>query len=554
MMRRASWLAGMIFLGLVAAHSADSPSAATPATTGAAEAVDDLFAQRAPIPRLRIEIPPEGMEVLRQYFWRRDEESNPRVAVRSTVREGDIVYTNVAIHLKGSAGSFRRIDSDKPALTLNFDKFADGQRFHGLQKLHLNNSVQDPSYVSEQICRELFLKAGLPAPRAAHAIVELNGRPAQLYVLVEGWNKQFLKRHFKNTKGNLYDGGAAKDLTYPLDTNSGENPGDRSRLDALVSAAQETELDTRMPRIETVLDVDRFLTFVAMEVIMGHWDGYAMNRNNYRVFHELDSDRMIFLPHGMDQMFGVWRSTPTSTITPMMKGLVAKAVMQAPDMRRRYLDRVAFLATNVFDAPALTNRVRQLSSRVQPALGGRLTDLARQEFAARQLSDRIMARVRSVREQVLEANTPIAFDAGNSAKLGNWRSSRDAGNPSFGRREDTRENLLITANGSYAYGSWRTQVLLEGGEYQFTGRLRTEALEFDENVTRGGVTLRVSGDRTPRMLADAPEWTTFTYDFSVAGLTDVELVCELRASRGRVWFDASSLQLTRKTIPKRDGN
>jgi hypothetical protein len=263
---------------------------------------------------------------------------------------------------------------------------------------------------------------------------------------------------------------------------------------------------------------------------------------------------MIFLPHGMDQMFGVWRSTPTSTITPMMKGLVAKAVMQAPDMRRRYLDRVAFLATNVFDAPALTNRVRQLSSRVQPALGGRLTDLARQEFAARQLSDRIMARVRSVREQVLEANTPIAFDAGNSAKLGNWRSSRDAGNPSFGRREDTRENLLITANGSYAYGSWRTQVLLEGGEYQFTGRLRTEALEFDENVTRGGVTLRVSGDRTPRMLADAPEWTTFTYDFSVAGLTDVELVCELRASREHVWFDTSSLQLTRKTIPKRDGN
>ena len=76
---------------------------------------------------------------------------NPRDYVRATIREGDQVYEEVGIHLKGAAGSFRPVDGDKPAFTLNFDKFVDRQKFHGLDKLSLNNSVQDPSYMTEAI-------------------------------------------------------------------------------------------------------------------------------------------------------------------------------------------------------------------------------------------------------------------------------------------------------------------------------------------------------------------------------------------------------------------
>ncbi|PYJ79924.1 MAG: hypothetical protein DME22_24750, partial [Verrucomicrobia bacterium] len=58
----------------------------------------------------------------------------PRKFVSATVQEGELVFTNVAVHLKGAAGSFRQID-DKPALTLSFGKFVPSQRFHGLQKI-----------------------------------------------------------------------------------------------------------------------------------------------------------------------------------------------------------------------------------------------------------------------------------------------------------------------------------------------------------------------------------------------------------------------------------
>jgi spore coat protein H len=499
------------------------------------------------IPRLRIEIPPAGMEVLSQYEFR-NRNSVARTNVLATVREGERVYTNVAIHLKGAMGSFRPVD-DKPALTLNFDKYADGQRFHGLQKLHLNNSVQDATYVSEQICREMFLAAGVPTPRAAHAVVELNGRRLGLFVLVEGWNKQFLKRHFKNVQGNLWDGGFAQDITADLETNSGESPKDRRPLDALIAAMQEPDLTNRQARLEQVLDLDRFHTFLAMEIMLAHWDGYAQNRNNYRVFHDLDTRRLVFLPHGLDQMFGVWRTRPESSITPQLRGLVAKAVLHTPEGRHTHFLRMSQLLTNVFKVAVLTNRVQELAALVRPTLPNR-SEALRHDRAVQALIDRIIRREQSVREQLAGLATPVQFGATGFIPLTRWDSKRDAGNPSFNRASVPFDTLQITANGGQTYGSWRMLVLLEPGAYRFEGRVRTQDLEFNSEVMRGGVCLRVSGERAAPMRSAVPEWTTLSYDFETKGLEDVELVCEMRASSGWAWFDAGSMKLVRKSSGK----
>lgn len=506
-------------------------------------APDDALFSRTTIPEIEIEIPEAGLDVLRRYNWREVSDEFPREDVQATVREGSAVYTNVAVHLKGSAGSFRPIDSEKPALTLNFDKFAKGQRFHGLQKVYLNNSVQDPSYISEIICRELFAKAGVPSPRASYLLARLNGRPSELYVLVEGWNKQFLKRHFENAAGNLYDGGFAKDITYPIEAQSGENQKDRSRLDELVAAAREPNPAERTRRLAGVLDVDQFLTFLAMEILTVHWDGYGMNRNNYRVFHDLDSNRILFLPHGMDQMFGQWRSRPESPITPMMKGIVAKAVMSNPQLRKRYLERMGVLLTNVFDYAAISNRTQELTHRIQPHLLKNLNALANQELSANAFCDRVERRMRSVRQQLADASRPLEFNAAGVAVLSGWRPSREAGNPGFPGSSRTTDTLKVSAQNGYAYGSWRTFVLLEPGHYEFTGRVRTDNLSTNNGVTRGGVSLRISGEREPAMIIDSPEWKTLRYEFDVNGLLDIELVCEFRASGGSAEFDRASLRL-----------
>src|SRR5687768_18503288 len=135
-MRSRSSLAGILLAGfLLDAICAPVPP---PVKTGKATRADEFFASTN-IVRIRLEIPPAGIAALRRTSWGH---GNERPVVRITVREGTTVYTNVTAHLKGAAGSFRPVDQN-PGFTLNFDKLAPGQSFHGLEKLSLNNSVQD---------------------------------------------------------------------------------------------------------------------------------------------------------------------------------------------------------------------------------------------------------------------------------------------------------------------------------------------------------------------------------------------------------------------------
>src|SRR5262245_46196342 len=55
----------------------------------------------ADIPRLFIEIPEADMEILREQK-RQNRRNPPRTNVAVSVREGGRLYTNVALHLKGS--------------------------------------------------------------------------------------------------------------------------------------------------------------------------------------------------------------------------------------------------------------------------------------------------------------------------------------------------------------------------------------------------------------------------------------------------------------------
>jgi hypothetical protein len=207
------WMERFLWAWLIFMAMAGFPRQAL-ARTGEAEemrnqaAADALFTNGIPH-RLKIEIPRAGVRSLQQ---------DPRAYVKATLREGAIVYSNILIRLKGGAGSFRGLD-DKPGFTLKLEK--ESGVFHGLSKFHLNNSVQDDTHLSEWICSEMFRAAGVPAARAAHAVVDLNGRPLGFYVLVESVNRVFLARYSKDPHGNVYGQSPNADITEPLERMGG---------------------------------------------------------------------------------------------------------------------------------------------------------------------------------------------------------------------------------------------------------------------------------------------------------------------------------------------
>jgi hypothetical protein len=505
----------------------------------------DRFFAAQTIPHIRIQIAGTCVNLLRQ---------NPRAYVSATIREGDRIFDNVGIHLKGAAGSFQPIDHETPAFTLNFDKFKNGQKFHDLDKVHLNNSVQDRSLLTEAICSRLFLEAGVPTPRSTHARVEFNGRDLGLYVLKEGFDRTFLRRHFKNADGNLYDGGFLQDVTQPLRKDSGPNDvNDRSDLKALVGAARDPDPVERIERLQKVVDLDRFLSFMALEMMTWHWDGYTMKKNNYRVFHDLDTGKFVFLPHGMDQMF--WE--PNGEVLPKRLdegGLVARAVLSTPEGRRRYVARAASLLTNVFVAEKLTNHIRQLEERIRPELESINPALARQHDAeVRKVRNEVVQRVATVRQRLSEPEADaLRFGPSGVIALTHWRmlDLRGTGKLDMQTDDNGLKTLHIASRSEgLCTASWRRRVLLAPGNYVFEGRVRTAGvvtLEQDTTKKGLGAGLRYSrASRTNSAVGDTA-WQKLEHEFVLKEEGEVDLLCELRGDKGEAWFDLGSLKLRKR--------
>lgn len=566
-----------IWTGLLAAVLFTPPAGGAEASIlpgAAGSPSDELFTNTA-IRHLCLEIAEKDLVRLRAYRWRKGEAPEDRPTVPGTVLEDGVRYTNVAVHLKGGFGSFRDIDSN-PGLTLNFGKFAEGQWFHGLRKISLNNSVQDPTRIADKLCRELFARAGVPVPRADYATVELNRRPLGLYVLTEGWDKQFLKRYFKNVQGNLYDPVVGTDINQRLSVSSGEAPDDQSALRAVVKAASDPDPVRRLARLESLVDCERFLSFLALDVMLWDWDGYAINKNNYRVFHDRGSGRLVFMPHGMDQMF--WK--PEGPIMTGRNGLVARGILGTAEGRRRYLERLAQFRATVFDLRTITNRVSELAARIRPAINpGGLTGLfSNLQFdrSVNLLRSRIAQRARSIDEQLLGAKDTLRIATNETARLTGWRSRPLSGRPVLDQTLQP-DALHLAAKGESA-AAWHTTVWLEEGNYRIAGRIKTQGVVVPPDTPLAGVGFRVWSSRkvtdgvhwgwfpyresrdyqrrgelvatnfVPVRLTGTRDWTDVAYEIELRQpLADLEVRCEFYATAGEAWFDLKSLRITRLT-------
>ena len=95
--------------------------------------------------------------------------------------------------------------------------------------------------------------------------------------------------------------------------------------------------------------------------------------------------------------------------------------------------------------------------------------------------------------------------------------------------------------------SWRASVLLTKGHYRFEVLAKVSGVVSVLNTNKGGgAGIRQHGITKPRTnkLEGDSSWQPLAYEFQVAHEEDeIQLLCELRANKGEVWFDLDSLRL-----------
>lgn len=221
--------------------------------------------------------------------------------VQADVRVGGLELPDAGVRLKGTF-SFHPL-SGKAAFKIRTDWTRDGQTIGALRRLTLNNMWQSRGMVSEWLGYQVFAAADVPSPRCGFARVWVNGDLLGLYANVETEDEVFLARHYRDPTGNLYEAeltDLSPDEIADFEQEQGE---DTSRADlAQLVAAVAAPGDDLFFGEDRLLDTGEFLSFVAGEAAIGHWDGY-WKAHNYRLYRAPDSGRWSFIPWGIDQAY-----------------------------------------------------------------------------------------------------------------------------------------------------------------------------------------------------------------------------------------------------------
>ena len=279
-------------------------------------------------------------------------------------------HVEVGVRKKGFLGS----QSDtKPSLKLRFDKYVDDQALGGvMERMTLNNSLQDPSMVNTCLAYRVFAAAGNPASRCSFATVTVNGRNLGLFVHVEELKKPFLARHFDSSDGNLYEG-TISDFTSShrgtMEKKTNEDEDDWSDVDAVVAALQDPS-DAGLEALGEIVDLDRFLSFWATEVLIGSWDGYTGDRNNYQFYREPEG-KFVFIPWGPDDTFHL-KDDPNpfdniSNPPPSVLALSAipNRLYNIPEWRAKYAGRLKEILETAWNEEELLASVEEMAAIVQ---------------------------------------------------------------------------------------------------------------------------------------------------------------------------------------------
>lgn len=298
---------------------------------------------------------------------------------------------------------------------LNFKKFnkdKETNSIQGVKKLYLKWFKDDPSYVREVFCYDLFHRAGIWTASQSgwcrlSIHVEGDSKPAYLgiYEMLEPIDNRYLERRsggtdpskaFTAATGNLWKCTWGADLRT-----SGGNTVDESKIgpddstrdypyelkeDARNYEAAKIQLMDFMQKlngkgdenfktwIQQVCDVRLLLRTYAINVAVGMWDDHWNNQNNYYLyFDSLDryDYHVYFIPYDYDNTLGSSQGMDSGRQDPYhwgSRGKLMERMMGIPEFRKIYqeeLERLIAQGNGYMYWEEAAARIRQSQDRLR---------------------------------------------------------------------------------------------------------------------------------------------------------------------------------------------
>jgi spore coat protein CotH len=351
------------------------------ARPAAAQTADDLFNDQV-LQRLDLFVNTRDWYALR---------ANPEASdyYPANLKWNGATVTNVGIRLRGSGSR----SSSKPALRVDFDRYASGRTFLGLSAISLRNGNQDPSGIRELLTMKTYRAMGLPAPRMAPAALYVNNTYLGCYTVTEEVDEAFLARVFGENSGYLFEYRwtfyyyleyLGTDLAkyaalYAPRTRDTESPGSLYLpVEAMIRTITDASDADFVGAVSPFLDLQAFMRLVAVQAaiaesdgLLGNWgvNNHYLYRRNQRTLHQFipwDASSSI---HALDYPLHAGHDENVlmrrSLAVPSLKQLYHDTLMEAADL----FDQVDGTPVPGSDAPGwLEREASRLLALIRPAM------------------------------------------------------------------------------------------------------------------------------------------------------------------------------------------
>lgn len=250
------------------------------------------------------------------------------VKVPATVTVDGQKYEGVGVHFKGMS-SFMMVDAgQKRSLALTLNMVDKTQRLLGYRRVTLLNSHDDPSFLRSVLALHIS-RTYMPAPEANLMHVVINGESWGIYVNQQHFNKDFLAEKFQTKKGTRwkvpgsphgrggleYLGDKVDDYRDIYAIKSKENPEAWQRLIELCRVLSQTPPTELEQALESLVNVDEVLRFLALENVLANGDGYWTRASDYSLYLDPDG-RFHMIPYDVNETFSAGHGGPAGPRPP----------------------------------------------------------------------------------------------------------------------------------------------------------------------------------------------------------------------------------------------
>ena len=240
--------------------------------------------------------------------------TNEEYAACSVVIDQE-AYKNVAVRAKGNTSLMQvaGYGNDRYSFKIEFDHYDSGKSYYGLDKLSLNNIIQDNTYMKDYLTYQMMEGFGVDAPLCSYVYITVNGEEWGLYLAVEGVEESFLERNYGSGYGELYKpdsqnlGGGKGNMLG--DMNDEANDSDVSLLysddeydsyqnifenakteiededkDRLIASLRQLN---QRENVEEVVDVEEVIRYFVVHNFVCNFDSYTGSMiHNYYLYEE----------------------------------------------------------------------------------------------------------------------------------------------------------------------------------------------------------------------------------------------------------------------------